>query len=40
MNKQMKNLVRGVLVLVLTAMATWVANRIVERVFGPDEVEA
>ncbi len=40
MNRQMKNAVRGILVLVLTAGATWVANYIVDRVFGPDEIEA
>lgn len=33
----MKNVARGILGLVLTAMATWLANEIVERVFGPDE---
>lgn len=33
----MKNVSRGILGLVLTAMATWLANEIVERVFGPDE---
>lgn len=33
----MKNVTRGILGLVLTAMATWIANEIVERVFGPDE---
>lgn len=33
----MKNVFRGVIGLVLTAMATWLANEIVERVFGPDE---
>lgn len=33
----MKNVSRGILGLVLTAMATWIANEIVERVFGPDE---
>lgn len=33
----MKNVTRGILGLVLTAMATWLANEIVERVFGPDE---
>lgn len=33
----MKNLVRGVLGLVLTAAATWLANRIVDQVFGPDD---
>lgn len=40
MNKQLKNAVRGVLILVLTAAVTWVANAIVDRVFGPDEIEA
>lgn len=40
MDKQMKNVVRGVLVLVLTAAATWLANRLVDRIFGPDEIEA
>jgi hypothetical protein len=35
-----KNLTRGILNLVLAAAATWLANFIVERVFGPDEVEA
>jgi len=33
----MKNTVRGILGLVLTAAATWLANYIVEQVFGPDE---
>ncbi|MEZ4507355.1 MAG: hypothetical protein R2848_16260 [Thermomicrobiales bacterium] len=40
MNKQMKNAVRGVLILVLTAAVTWLANAIVDRMFGPDEIEA
>lgn len=40
MNKQMKAVVRGVMVLVLTAAATWIANYVVERIFGPDEIEA
>ncbi len=35
-----KNLVRGILNLVLAAAATWVANYIVDRIFGPDEIEA
>lgn len=35
-----KNLTRGILNLVLAAAATWLANFVVERVFGPDEVEA
>lgn len=33
----MKNLTRGILGLVLTAAATWLANMIVEQIFGPDE---
>ena len=36
----MKNVVRGVLALVLTAAATWLANYIVDRIFGADETEA
>lgn len=40
MDKQMKNAVRGILVLVLTAASTWLANYIVDRIFGPDEIEA
>ena len=36
----MKNVVRGVLGLVLTALATWLANEIVESIFGPDEETA
>ena len=35
-----KNVTRGILNLVLAAAATWLANYIVDRVFGPDEVEA
>jgi hypothetical protein len=33
----MRNTVRGILALVLTAAATWLANRIVEQVFGPED---
>lgn len=33
----MKNTVRGILGLVLTAAATWLANYIVDQIFGPDE---
>ncbi len=36
----MKNVARGVLGLILTALATWLANYIVDQVFGPDEYEA
>ena len=35
-----KNVVRGVLALVLTAMATWLANEIAEQLFGPEEGDA
>jgi thiol:disulfide interchange protein len=36
----LKNTVRGVLGLVLTAAATWLANYIVEQIFGADEEHA
>jgi hypothetical protein len=36
----MKNVVRGMLALALTALATYLANEIAERIFGRDEVEA
>lgn len=35
-----KNVARGVLGLIFTAAATWLANEIVDRVFGPDEETA
>jgi hypothetical protein len=35
----MKNVARGVLGLILTAAATWLANYIVDQIFGPDEIE-
>lgn len=34
-----KNVVRGILNLVLAAAAAWLANFIVDKIFGPDEVE-
>jgi hypothetical protein len=40
MNKQVKNAVRGVMILVLTAAVTWLVNLLVDRIFGPDEIEA
>jgi hypothetical protein len=40
MDKQMKNAVRGIVILVLTAAVTWIANALVDRIFGPDEIEA
>lgn len=33
----MRNTVRGILGLVLAAAATWLANYIVEKFFGPEE---
>jgi len=36
----MRNVVRGILGLVLAAAATWLANYIVEKIFGPEEQEA
>ncbi len=34
-----RNTTRGILGLVLAAGATWLANFIVEKVFGPEEAE-
>lgn len=39
-NAMLRNTVRGILALVLTAVATWLANRIVDQIFGPEEAEA
>ena len=36
----LNNTMRGILGLVLTAAATWLANYIVDQVFGPDEETA
>jgi hypothetical protein len=33
----MKNLTRAILGLILTAAATWLANRIVDQMYGPDD---
>lgn len=33
----LRNLVRGLLGLALTAVAAWLTNYIVERLFGPEE---
>ena len=33
----MRNTIRGILGLVLTAVATWLANLLVEKIFGPEE---
>ena len=36
----LKNTTRGILGLVLTALATWLANYIVDRIFGPEQEKA
>jgi hypothetical protein len=33
-----RNVVRGILGLILAAAATWAANWITERIFGPEEL--
>jgi hypothetical protein len=33
----LKNTMRGIIGLALTAVATWLANYIVDQLFGPDE---
>jgi len=38
--QMMKNTVRGILGLVLTAAATWLAGYIVDQVFGPDDQQS
>jgi hypothetical protein len=35
----MRNVVRGILGLVLAAAATWLANKLTEQIFGPEEFE-
>lgn len=35
----LKNTMRGIIGLVLTAGATWLANIIVDKIFGPDDPE-
>ena len=35
----LRNTVRGILGLVLAAGATWLANFIVEKIFGPEEAD-
>ncbi len=34
----MRNVVRGILGLILAAAATWIANFVTERIFGPEDV--
>lgn len=36
----MRNTFRGIVALVLTAAAAWLADRIADKVFGPDPVES
>jgi hypothetical protein len=33
----LRNTFRGILALILTAVATWLANRIADKVFGPED---
>jgi hypothetical protein len=33
----LRNTFRGILALILTAVATWLANRIVDKIFGPED---
>ncbi len=35
----MRNTTRGILGLILAAAATWLANFIVDKIFGPEEAE-
>jgi hypothetical protein len=37
MNSLVRNTVRGILGILLAAAANWLANYIVDRVFGPEE---
>ncbi len=34
----LRNIVRGILNVVFAAIATWAANYVVEKLFGPDEI--
>ena len=36
----LRNMVRGILNLVFAAFATWAANYVVEKIFGPDDPAA
>jgi hypothetical protein len=36
----LRNTVRGILALALTAVATWLANRIADKIFGPEEISS
>ena len=35
-----RNTVRGILGLIFAAAAAWLANYVVEKIFGPEEAEA
>ena len=37
MNSLVRNVVRGILGIVLAAAATWLTNFIIDKVFGPEE---
>ena len=37
MNSMVRNTVRGILGLLLAAAATWLANFLTDKIFGPDE---
>jgi|SwirhisoilCB3_FD_contig_31_3581704_length_364_multi_2_in_0_out_0_1 hypothetical protein len=37
MNSIVRNTVRGILGLLLAAAATWLANFLTDKIFGPDE---
>lgn len=37
MNSLARNTVRGILGIVLAAAANWLANYIIDRIFGPEE---
>lgn len=36
----LRNIVRGILSVVFAALATWAANYVVEKLFGPDDADA
>ena len=35
-----RNLVRGLLGLIMAAAATWLTNRLIEQLFGPEDASA
>lgn len=38
--KVARNLVRGILGLILAAIATWLTNKLVDQIFGPEDAFA